>query len=83
MVAITKHKDGSYSVSNGTDLYNDQTMPSTIAKCFWQYGIRRDMLEAAFKTLEKYSDDMILFFNDTEYTTKKIDYTQVYKSQDN
>lgn len=83
MVVITKHKDGSYSVSNGTELVNDQTALSAIVKCFWEYGIRRDMLETALNTLNRYNDDMILFFNDTEYTTKKIDYTQVYKSQEN
>jgi len=79
MIVITKMKDNTYSVSNGQELVNDQSKPLAMAKCFWEYGIRRDMIDMAFQTMEKYKNDMIVFFNDTEYTTTKVDYSKVYK----
>lgn len=79
MIVITKMKDNTYSVSNGQELVNDQSKSLAIALCFWEYGIRRDMIDMAFQTMEKYKNDMIVFFNDTEYTTTKVDYSKVYK----
>lgn len=79
MIVISKMKDGLYNVSNGEELKTDQTRPLAMASCFWEYGIKRMVIDQAFDTMDKYGNDMIVFFNDCEYTTKKIDYSEVYK----
>ena len=76
MIVISKMKDGLYNVSNGEDLKTNQTRTLAMATCFWEYGIKLTIIDSAFETMERYNNDMIIFHNDTEYHTKKIDYTK-------
>lgn len=83
MIVVTKNKDKTYTVSNGQDLLTDQSLPQVIATCHWSYGIRPNIITNAIHFMGATEQDMIVFHNDCEYSLRKIDYTQVYKCQDN
>jgi hypothetical protein len=81
MIVITKAKDNSYILSNGEITRGDLNSLEVIALCYWEYGIKRDIVKAAMTFTDARKHEMIIFNNNTEYTTSKIDYSKVGKEE--
>lgn len=76
MLVITKHKDNTYSISDGITLTNDLTLTLLLAKCLWEFNFERSVVSSALKFMDKTGNDMIVFDPDGHYTLSKIDYSK-------
>ena len=75
MLVITKMRDGTYSLSDGVTLINNQDDSQVRTLCTWKYKIRYKILVNALAFCKSTGNDMIIFYNDTEYKLRKIDYS--------
>ena len=77
MLVITRHNKHEYSLSDGKTLLTDQSVFQVSSMCTHKYKIKFELLKSAMKFCKASNSDMIIFHSTTEYTLRKIDYSNM------
>ncbi len=76
MIAISKTKDGTYCVSNGTVLKVNLSRAEAIAQSTWLYKLDPTKVKVALMAAEFQGHDMVQI-NSVSFYSSKIDYTNI------
>lgn len=79
MIVITKLSEDSYAISDGKKLQAPVSRSEVLATCHWEYKLDISFVDAAMRFTKARGEEMTIINGNQDFTTKKIDYTEMGK----